>query len=541
MRAGRRSSRKTTERQERRTGRHNRASVRLGYRWGAKRTLLVALAASAAGCGGNAGAEVEDVAAAISAPDAADCTPHDPNHDRDHAFHKRCEHYSDRGHYNRRKTGSAQLSVRTMIDSKSAATLEMTTGSFEDQAAAPGAIDEVNVNIPRPSGKGHDELAFQPRPASGSFSTPLGVLAHGQALTVDAIIGGIDRGKDRVSVDDQVQYRPDLAVSHLDVPPTAPLGLPTSMAATVVERMGDLGATADCVLSADGVIVDRVTGIWVDAGGAVTCHFSYAFTTVGQHAVHADVVNVAPGDYDTGNNGADATVSVMPQFTSSLIARDATYAGRDTDEVVDSTGTVLYQDESTWSGSTQSASLSASWSEMVAFPLATVLVSATSGGSTWPLIQLSGVAADSSDPVQGTCAAGGDTTGFNWLTVCTAGTGGGAGATTVDVSEFAGDVTYHSDGVCKQTTSFADCSAGFTWNDGGGSVWATRHPFGDTVSITLDLSDAAGLTLQGSSVASLSAYTSQESVPQTCEIEPDQTQHCYTHLYSEAGVSGSGQ
>ena len=67
--------------------------------------------------------------------------------------------------------------------------------------------------------------------------------------------------------------------------------------------MGDLGATADCILSADGTVVDRVSDMWVDAGGVVTCHFTATFTTPGQHALHVAVGNVRPGDYDMTNNG----------------------------------------------------------------------------------------------------------------------------------------------------------------------------------------------------------------------------------------------
>ena len=73
-------------------------------------------------------------------------------------------------------------------------------------------------------------------------------------------------------------------------------------AATIREMKGDLGAKADCVLSADGHIVDRVAGIWVDAGGVVTCHFSHTFASTGQHAIRVDVGNVMPGDYDMSNN-----------------------------------------------------------------------------------------------------------------------------------------------------------------------------------------------------------------------------------------------
>jgi hypothetical protein len=426
-----------------------------------------------------------------------------------------------------------------MVDSKGSAVLEATTGTFDDGSVSPGAIERLTVKLTGPGGKHHHELDFRPKPAAGYFSTPLGQIVHGQALTVDALVDGIDRRDDHLSVDDNVQYRPDLAVGQIDVPGTITQGLPTTIAATVRETMGDLGATADCILSVDGAIADRVTGMWVDAGGVVTCHFTYTSTAIGQHALHVDVTNVRPGDYDLSNNGADAMVSVAPQFLFSASVYDATYTGMDVTQVLDNAGDVLYADTDTFSGSTQSVSINGSWGIPLTFPLATVSARATSGGATWSLLDLSNLAAASSDPTQGTCGAGSDTAGFNWITVCTMG-GNGAGSTSVNLSEFAGDVTYHSEGVCRQTTSFLDCVDGFSWNSGNGSVWAARHPLGDSLTVNLDLSDAAGTTLQSFPVVPLAPYTSQFDVPQTCDPQPDETtQNCFTHQYLEVGVKGS--
>ena len=109
----------------------------------------------------------------------------------------------------------------------------------------------------------------------------------------------------------------------------------------------------------------------------------------------------------------------------------------------------------------------------------------------------------------------------------------------LDLALHAGDVTYHSEGACPQTTSFLECETGFSWNNGNSSQSATRHSFAGTVTVGLSVTDASGTTLQASPVIPLAAYTSQLDVPRTCETQPDQTQHCVRRQYLETGVRGA--
>jgi hypothetical protein len=519
--------------------RTNGVGITGGRSQGSWRTISFLVAVAMVGCADQPGDEtVEEDALSIFDDDGVCGAAYNPDRDRDHRFHNRCRHYRQRKHrFRRQKVGNAQLSVRTLIDKNRDAMLEVTTGTFDDGSVAPGTLEKLVVDIAPISRKRRDDLMFKPR-SGGYFSTSLGKLIHGQALDVDATISGIHRWKDRISVDDKVRYRPDLAVSHVDVARSASAGLPVSIAATVREMKGDLGAKADCVLSVDGQIVDRAAGIWVDAADVVTCHFSHTFAATGQHALRVDVGNVTPGDYDMSNNSGNAMVEVASEVAFSGDAYDATYAGTSANEVLDSAGNVLYRNDSSWSGVIQSISVTANWPVPVAFPLAAVSGTATSAGATWPLVGVGNVAADSSDATQGTCAARSDTTGFNWITVCTTGSDG-SGATTVNVSSFAGDVTYHSEGACQQTTSFQDCESGFTWNNSNNSQFATRHTFAGSVTISLSLSDAAGTTLQAAPVIPLAAYTSQNDVPPTCEMQEDKTKHCFRHQYLETGVRGA--
>jgi len=497
------------------------------------------MAAALVGCGEMAddGAALQEDAA-LSAAEDGECAPAlDPNRDRGRGFEKRCRHYRHQHRYRRNRAGNARLEVRTLLDANRTALLEVTTGTFDDGSTPPGTLEKLGVDITGLNRKRHDELKFKPR-SGGYFSAALGNLVHGQAIRVDATISGIDRGMDRIVVDDVVQYRPDLTVSHIELPRSAPNGLPVSIAATVSEIRGDLGAQADCVLSVDGQVVDRAVDMWVDAGSVVTCHFTHTFGAIGQHAIHVDVGNVRPGDFDVRNNAGDATVMVESAFAFTGDAFDSAYTGSDASEVLDSAGNVLYREDATWSGGMQSASVSGSWGKALTFPLARVSASAASGSSAWSIADVRDVTADSVDPSVGSCAARSDATGFNWITVCTAGTNDD-GATSINVSVFAGEVTYHSVGACLQTTSYRDCVAGFTWNNDTSTTLATRHPFGGNLAIDVRVTDAAGVTLEGSPVIPMISYTSQFDVPRSCETHADQMQYCTTHGYREDGMSGA--
>ncbi len=492
----------------------------------------------AGGCGPMPGDQSAQQEAAVASGLGDVCgSALDPDHDRDHKFHKRCAHYRQKHPARHNRAGNAQVTVRTMIDAQSMAEMDATTGTFDDGSTPPGSFDKVDVAVAMPNQRRPHQWSFNAHTSTGFFSAMLGKLGRGQTVTVDANVKGIDKGMDHVSVQDQVSYRPDLAVSHINAPNNASMGMPTSIAATVIERMGDMGAMADCLLSADGAVVDHANGIWVDAGGAVTCHFSYTFATAGSHALHVEVGNVRPGDYDLSNNAADATVSVTPDFVYSGTAYDATYNGMDTDQVTDPTGALLYNETDTWAGSLQSASVSGSWGTPVAFPLASVVASASSGGTTWSLLNVADLAAGATSPTQGTCASVSDPAGFNWVTVCATGSGG-TGMTNVSVSEFAGDVTYHSDGACMETSAAYDCQNSYTWNSDSSSQFAERHPLSGNLTVNLGLTDAAGNVLQAVPVIGLSAYSSSFDVPLTCDPQTDQTVYCHVHQYLETGVEG---
>jgi len=203
----------------------------------------------------------------------------------------------------RGRSGSASIEARALLGKDGRTVIDVTTGSLDGTTAAPGNIERVQVKIPTggdPITLNHNHLT-----GGGTFSTTVEDAFHGDTLSLQAWVTGIDPNRtDVVSVDEVVKLRPDLAVLSVSAVPHALIGMPASVAATVVEKNGEVGARGDCVLYADNVEVRRAPGIWVDAGGTVTCSFMTTFDTAGPRQLRVAVEQVSPGDYDTANNSA---------------------------------------------------------------------------------------------------------------------------------------------------------------------------------------------------------------------------------------------
>jgi hypothetical protein len=127
-------------------------------------------------------------------------------------------------------------------------------------------------------------------------------------VQVKAVVRGANGS---VTVNDVVHMRPDLVAQRIDGPTQALIGTPVNFHAFIMERLGDLGARASCVLYVDGTAVDRADGIWVDAGSVVACAMTHIFTAAGAHSLEFRVENVQPGDYDDSNNRATGSISIV--------------------------------------------------------------------------------------------------------------------------------------------------------------------------------------------------------------------------------------
>jgi hypothetical protein len=185
--------------------------------------------------------------------------------------------------------------------------------------------------------------------ASFSYSN----LTRGSGVQIKANVRRISSSiTDVVTVSDVVHMRPDLVALRIDGPPNALVGLPVNFHAFIMERNGDVGARASCVLYVDGAAADRADGIWVDAGGVVDCAMTHSFTTWGTHALEVRVENVRPGDYDEANNSATASIQILEEFRGFQLQANSIVANSWTRSI--STLTTLEGIEETWDQTTSS-------------------------------------------------------------------------------------------------------------------------------------------------------------------------------------------
>ena len=236
------------------------------------------------------------------------------------------EKYSDAGSKPWRGKSSKGQEVwsRALIGQDGNVTLEVATSEFESGVATVGQIDRVQVKSVAPDGsKGVTNFNGVPANA-GYLALSLGRMARNTIAQVQANIDdATGKTTDVVIAQDVVKFRPDLRVASIAVSPTVRVGAPFDVSATVREIKGDVGARGDCVLKADGVPVDRLTGMWVDAAGTAECAFrAPAFQQLGSHTLTVTVERVAPTDYDLSNN--TATVSVQAVVDHIQLGYDVT-------------------------------------------------------------------------------------------------------------------------------------------------------------------------------------------------------------------------
>lgn len=206
--------------------------------------------------------------------------------------------------------GSVTITMRALLGRSGKTDVEITTGTF-DGGAATGTLSAVQVKGYSPLGR--HLFTDTDHDVSGSNATfPYYSLARGSRVQVKAKVRSLSGPKaHELTVSDVVHLRPDLVVLRIDGPANGLIGLPVNFTASIMERHGDLGARASCVLYVDGAAVDRADGIWVDAGGVVACAMSHIFTTAGAHGLEVRVENVQPGDYDRSNNRATGSIQIV--------------------------------------------------------------------------------------------------------------------------------------------------------------------------------------------------------------------------------------
>ena len=295
-------------------------------------------------------------------------------------------------------------------------------------------------------------------------SLPANGLLRGGRAQVQVNVQGADPARTGVvTIDAPVLLRPDLAVVGIQRPPRAMRNTAVPIVAVVRELNGDLGTWADCVLYVNGVEADRAYGIWVDAGGTVTCAMMHMFRTIGESTLEVRLENVGLGDYDTANNAGTTRIPVMfvrSDFYFDAFAEDVTFSERSKYESTwrNASGSVgdEWSVEREASGRVQQSSLYAYMPRAVSFPLGELFARQYTNAGTVHQMLFRNLPADwtwESPYDRQTCASRSYvhfTAGRGWVSVCSyqllTPENSVAGFTTVSYHRYAGDVTYASRG-----------------------------------------------------------------------------------------------
>lgn len=474
-------------------------------------------------------------------------------------LHPNSEHYRNTGSAPATgRSGSASLQVRALTGRSGITDVELTTGTFESGPAAPGSLRQVQLKTYDASGALRATRHEADVSSSGAADLQFTDLARGEPIQVQANVTGIDGARtDVVSVSTTVKLRPDLAVDAVSVPSSTLVGTMVNVSALLVERNGDVGANADCVLSVDGSEVDRATGIWVDAGGSVSCAFVHLFTEAGPHTLSVTAANVAPLDDDPSNNTGTATLTVLPpssfQYAASI--RSEAY-----DNVSYSSSTYQSDDGTTTQGSDSSTTTESTGHSQQAgfvgqlgaalrFPIR-VSITESSDGALQTQLSLAEIAGDWSIP-QGsgvkTCASRFDSSTAGFVFICSV-ADASAPRTSLSYSRFAGDATYFS----TQFTRYwwRDDATGVTtedsWtsNSSSSTTQGTELQVGSDYVIAADLGGADGAAFSATADIHTAPFTQTSGHPVSCTdyaSGASLSRSCWGWSQSETGVSGEAR
>lgn len=442
------------------------------------------------------------------------------------AGHLRTGKYRDTGQpHATGRSGSATLSASAVIGADGITRLTVTSGSIYHPGQARGELAKVQVKVWTADGIKILTDNFQ-RPTSGASHTFLfpGIPPESR-FQVQANVRGIDgRRTDVVTVTATGKLGPALSTS-IHLPDQVIVGVPTVITATVRETNGQTGTTTACVLFVDGVEVDRIDGVWVDAGDEVSCAFTYAFANPGEHDVRVSLQNdpsqtglLAPPPSASGDVTA-ADPNPLPSWQASVLDRTVK-----TDTRFDAAwwkpdgSTREYKHGYGESPRSQTISMTGTLARATAFPLATVNLALSSNvAGTFQNETWTGLTAGAPDAGGQACLSQSLVAQGGIFTLCSTGTGP-SGTTTFGYTRFAGTVTYHSIGFVRQWDNVAGTETYWAWNDvsetyaGGGQM----RQLGTAVGLHLTITDLLG-SYEVNATVPLQSFSEQLSeVPYTC-------------------------
>ena len=221
--------------------------------------------------------------------------------------------YRDTGQQpTRGRSGSASIQARALLAKDGGTNLEITTGSLEEGAPAPGNLEKVQVKFLSPGGDVLQTTNHQKSLAGGSARFHYDNLTRGQLIQMQANVSGIDRNRtDVVTVNTSVALSPDIQAVSINAPSEAMVDAQVVVMGVMGEVNGDVGARATCRLLADGVEIGSTADAWVDAASFVTCQFQTSFSAVGTKQLTFVVSGLSPADYDEENNGVTRSIEII--------------------------------------------------------------------------------------------------------------------------------------------------------------------------------------------------------------------------------------
>jgi hypothetical protein len=425
----------------------------------------------------------------------------------------------------RGRSGNATLTTRALQRKTGETDVELASGELETNGGQSGSISWAQIATTDVRGRRQMVKEYPNLEGNGGYlAYTYAGLPRGQALEVVAHIVDVNGARtDVVSAAPTVKLRPDLFVQRVSAPSKTVPGTPVVISATIAERNQDVGARASCILSVDGIEADRADGIWIDAGGLVSCAFTHTFETPGTKSVSVQVANVVPSDYDTANNVAATPIVVRAiesfDYYQLTMGSEQTRRGshiQDWSTLND--GSIVYGRDY------EANSLVTQWTQVVdyyaevrqAFDLNVTRLSVTesTAGAVVRSFHLDQIASEPNSCVER--YPGTEPTVS--VHICQRLAPDGA-LTTLRYFNRVGEVTYFSMEYDRQWHSSADgtitTDSSYSWNYADGSRTGTPVQWGSTFSVDVTLTSPDAI-YQGPLTVSLLTQTISKSLPWAC-------------------------
>ena len=431
------------------------------------------------------------------------------------------------------RSGSSSLTVRALLGKDGKTNVEATTGELDSTATPPGNINKVQLKPLNQDGEAMYARNFNGLTGGGYFRTTVD-LARGKQVQVQTNIGGIDpKRTDVVTIVETVKLRPDLAASNLTLPDKAVVNTPVKISAVIREINADAGATANCGLYVDGVKVDQVDGIWVDANGTVSAAFTHTFPSVGAKRIEVKIENVVPGDYDVSNNAVYGSVEVIQpgsrlNYYAEVYDYDFFNKGKNYyDQYYNGLPQYQYAGEWDQKGWYQGSYMYGYTPHAVTFPLNATLTE-SNDGETVSSASFSAVPYYDNSWSDGTyqwtqkCTNNFDSAASAYFSLCTTSqkeiaTGNVVYGTWFDTARYSGDIVYYSQGFNRAWYQDGTLAYSYSWNDSGHSIFGpARQSFGSERGINLSITSGDGAVHTASPVITLQPYNQAYQQPYTC-------------------------